>query len=216
MKTLAARVACAFLVLAACAAAHAQPASSAVAGREYLVLEPRRAVANGERIEVIEFFTYGCAVCYESQPHIARWLGIAGSDVVLRSVPATTGEYGESFALTYYALESTGQLARLHLAVYDNHHFDDQRLHQEKNLLDWLARNGVDPERFREVRNSADVRARVTAGQKLIETYGVRGVPAFAVDGRYLTSARLAGGVREMMNVVEYLVGRARAERRKP
>ncbi|MGH8704555.1 MAG: thiol:disulfide interchange protein DsbA/DsbL [Burkholderiales bacterium] len=211
MRTLLARIVWTLLLCAACAAVRAQP----LQGREFLALDPPRPVATGSQIEVIEFFYYGCPICYESQPHIARWLMRTGGDVVLRRVPATTAEGGESFALTFYALEATGLLARLHWPVYDNHHFDNMRLHQEKNLLEWLGRNGVDAERFRQVRDSADVKAKVDAGQKLYESYNVRAVPTFAVDGRFLTSSRMAGGVQEMMRVVEHLVGRAREERRK-
>jgi thiol:disulfide interchange protein DsbA len=163
---------------------------------------------------VIEFFYYGCPVCYESQPHIARWLIKTGGDVLLRRVPATGPQGGESFALTYYALEATGDLARLHWPLYDNHHFDDRKLHEEARLLEWLRGNGVDAERFREVRNSAETRAKVAAAHRTFDAYNVSGVPAFAVDGKYLTSARMAGSVRRMMEVVEFLVDRARDERR--
>ncbi len=187
--------------------------SAPVAGRDYVVLEPPRPAAPGAAVEVIEFFYYGCPICYEAQPYVQRWLERAGGGVSLRRVPAATFESAEKFALTYYALEATGNIPQLHWPVYDNHHFDDRRLGDEKNLLDWLARNGVDAERFREVRNSAGNRARLAESRRIFVDYNIRGVPSFAVDGRYVTSARLAGGVKEMMEVVAYLVDRARDER---
>ncbi len=213
MRLPAARFALALWFALACAAVNAQ--NPPLAGREYLVLDPPRPVAPGGAIEVIEFFYYGCPVCYEAQPYIARWIENAGVDVVLKRAPSATTESSESFALTYYALEASGRLAELHWPVYENHHFDDRRLNQESDLLEWLARNGVDAEAFRRLRDSAENRARVAEGRRLFERYNVRGVPAFAVDGRFLTSARLAGGVKEMMDVVAYLVERAREERRR-
>lgn len=140
----------------------------------------------------------------------------AGSrgDVSFTRVPSAFTAESESYARTFYALQAAGLLAQLHGPVYENHHFDDRRLSEEKHLLDWLARNGVDAERFRELRDSAENRARVAEGRRIFEAYDVKGVPAFAVDGRYLTSARLAGGVKEMMDVVAHLVQRAREERR--
>ena len=213
MKRALFRIATTVLLAAGCVMANAQ--SPPLAGRDYIVLDPPRSAAPGAAIEVIEFFYYGCPVCYESQPYIARWLERAGAEVSLRRVPAASFEAAENFALTFYALEATGHLARLHGAVYENHHFDDRRLNDEKNLLDWLARNGVDAEAFRRVRNSPENRARVAQGRGIFDLYNVRAVPAFAVDGRYVTSARLAGGVEEMMEVVTYLVSRAREERLK-
>ncbi|HLE67153.1 MAG TPA: thiol:disulfide interchange protein DsbA/DsbL [Burkholderiales bacterium] len=211
MKTLFVRLAWMILLAAACAAARAEP----VAGRDYVVLDPPRPAASGARIEVIEFFYYGCPVCYEAQPHIARWLLAAGNAVDLKRVPAVSSDAWATFARIFYALDATGLLDRLHWPVYDNHQFDGLRLNEEKNLLDWLQSNGVDAARFKQALESEDVKARVETARKMLAAYDVRGVPTLIVDGRYVTSARLAGGVKEMMDVVEYLVARAREERAK-
>ncbi|HEX6691619.1 MAG TPA: DsbA family protein, partial [Burkholderiales bacterium] len=104
---------------------------------------------------------------------------------------------------------------RLHWPLYDNHHFDDRRLNEEKNVVDWVAANGVDRARFTELWHSAQIKTQVDAARKALDTYGVKGVPAFVVDGKYLTSARIAGSVPHMMRTVEYLVARAAAERKK-
>jgi thiol:disulfide interchange protein DsbA len=212
--SLAARLGAVLLLLLPFAAA-AQAPKLPLQGREFQLLDPPRPVSTGERIEVIEFFYYGCAICYESQPHIARWLLKTGPSVTLRRVPAVSAEGWEPFARTFYALETMGQLTRLHWPVFDNHHFDGKRLNEEKNLVDWLGQNGVDTVKFREALNSADTKAKVAAAHKMLDTYNVRGVPTFVVDGKYVTSARMANGVKEVMEVVEYLVQRSAAERKK-
>jgi thiol:disulfide interchange protein DsbA len=212
MKFAILRGAAAALLLAAQVIAGAQ--TPPVAKRDYLAIDPPRPAPYAGRIEVIEFFYYGCPVCYESQQYITAWRAAAKPDVLHVRVPSATSEDAVNFALTYYALEASGHLERLHGAIYENYHFDDQRLNDEAKLLEWLARNGVDAEAFRVLRDSSENRARVAAGRGVYESYNVRAVPTFAVDGRFLTSARLAGGVREMMDVVAYLVERAREERR--
>jgi protein dithiol oxidoreductase (disulfide-forming) len=204
---------CFAFVAAFSPASEAQPAP--VAGRDYQRLDPPRPVSTGERIEVIEFFYYGCPVCYEAQPHIARWLLRAGPGVALVRVPAVFTESSESFARTFYTLGALNHLARLHWPVYDNHHFDGRQLNEEKNILAWVGTNGVDATRFAEVWKSDDVKAQIDAAKKALDTYDVKGVPSFVIDGRYVTSARMAGGVREVMQVVEHLVERAAAERKK-
>lgn len=201
----------ALLMCALAGIASAQP----VAGRQYQELRPTHPVASGERIEVVEFFYYGCPVCYETQPHLAKWLFTRGADVTLLRVPAVASSSWEPFARTYFALEAMGQLARLHWPVYDNHHFDNKKLNEEKNLVDWVSANGVDAARFRETWNSPETKAKMDAAKKMLVSYEVTGVPAFVVDGKYLTSARMAGGVRQMIEVVDFLVDRARAERPK-
>ena len=209
MNALLARIAGLLLLACACTIAHAQP----VAGKEYIVLDPPRAVKS-DRVEVLEFFYYGCPVCYEAQPHIARWQLAAGPSVELKRVPAVSDAW-ITFARVYYALESTGLLPRLHWPIYDNHHFDGKRLNEDKNLLDWLASNGVDAARFKQAYDSHEVTLRVDEARKMLGTYGVQGVPTMVVDGRFVTSASRAGGVPQMMEVLEFLVARARDERSK-
>ncbi|HWA37633.1 MAG TPA: thiol:disulfide interchange protein DsbA/DsbL [Burkholderiales bacterium] len=201
----------AVMLATACAATQAQP----VAGRDYQELSPPRPVSTGERIEVIEFFYYGCPVCYEAQPHIARWLMRAGPGLALVRVPAAFTESSESFARTFYALGAMNHIARLHWPVYDNHHFDGRQLNEEKNIVAWVGANGVDAARFTELWKSDAVKAQVEAAKKALATYDIKGVPSFVVDGKYVTSARMAGGVKEAMAVVDHLVARAASERKK-
>jgi thiol:disulfide interchange protein DsbA len=202
-----------FALAALCAVAQAQ--SAPVAGRDYQELSPARPVSTGERIEVLEFFYYGCPVCYEAQPHVARWLMRAGPDVALLRVPAVFTESSESFARTFYTLGALNHLARLHWPVYDNHHFDGRQLNEEKNIVAWVGANGVDAARFAEVWKSDEVKMQIDSAKKALETYDIKGVPSFVIDGKYVTSARMAGGVREVLQVVEHLVNRAASERKK-
>jgi protein dithiol oxidoreductase (disulfide-forming) len=198
-------------LLLACFLALAQP----VPGREYQELSPPRPVSSGERVEIIEFFYYGCPVCYESQPHIAKWLAKTGPGIAMLRVPAVFTESSESFARTFYTLGAMNQIARLHWPLYDNHHFDGKQLNEEKNVVAWVAGNGLDARQFTELWHSEQINSQVDAAKKALDTYGVKGVPSFVIDGRYLTSARMAGGTKQMMTVVEFLVERAAAERRK-
>lgn len=213
MSALRIRLAAAALAVLLPLAAPAQ--SPPVAGRDYHELNPPRPVSTGERIEVIEFFYYGCPVCYEAQPHIAKWVLKAGPDIALVRVPAVFTDSSESFARTFYTLGAMNQIARLHWPLYDNHHFDGKQLNVEANVVDWVGGNGVDAARFKEVWHSAQTTAQVEAAKKSLATYDISGVPTFVVDGRYVTSARLSGSVPNMMRVVDQLVARARQERGK-
>lgn len=211
MKTLFARTCWLILLAAASAALQAQP----VAGREYLVLDPPQPVPAGERIEVIEFFSYACPFCYEAEPHITRWLMRRGAEVEFKRVPSVLPPAWAPFARIYYALEATGLLARLHWPVFDNHHFDGKRLNNEKNLIDWLSANGEDALVFKQAMDSPEVGAKLEAARAMLDRYNVQGVPTFVIDGRYVTSSRLAGGIPEVMELVEHLVGVALAARAK-
>jgi thiol:disulfide interchange protein DsbA len=185
-------------------------------GREYQRLDPPRAAAADGRIEVIEFFYYGCPVCYETEPYLARWLKDAPDYVAIRRVPALSSEAWESLAKLYYTLEVLGQVERLHWPVYDTIHFEDVKLSEEKVMIDWAARNGVEREAFVRAYGSARVASDVREARELLKSYGVGAVPTFIVDGRFLTSARLAGGTQQVVQVLDRLVRLAREERLRP
>ena len=204
------RLAVVTLVTLFCAGVSAQTYQE---GEQYRRLVPPRPVASSGKVEVLEFFYYGCPVCYEAEPLVIRWLSKADGRVQFVRVPAVPDERWAGFARTYYALEAIGELARLNWPLYDNHHFDGRRLDEEPNLLKWLSTNGVDAQRFREIRDSAAVTVKVDAAKKMLKDYDIKGVPTFVVGGRYLTSARVAGGVDEMMKVVDFLVARVRSEK---
>ena len=182
-------------------------------GREFQRIEPQRPVAEGGRIEVIEFFYYGCPVCYETQPFLSRWLGTTPEYVAIRRVPALSTEAWEPFAKLFYTLETLGQVGRLHWPVYDHFHFENVRLSDEKIMVDWVARNGIERQKFVETYGSSGVAAKVAQARELLKAYDVRGVPTFIVDGKFLTSARLAGGTEQVVQVVDHLVKLAREER---
>jgi len=185
------------------------------AGQEYQRLDPPHATAPGAQIEVIEFFYYGCPVCYETEPFLSRWLASAPEAVLLRRVPALSSQAWEPFARLYYTLEILGQAQRLHWPVYDSVHFEDIKLNDEKIMVDWVERNGVERDRFAQTYASQAVAEKVEQARQLLKAYGVRAVPTFIVDGKFLTSARLAGGTSQVVPVLEYLVRLAREERQR-
>lgn len=208
---------CATLLLFAFAAggppAYAQSAPQS--GKDYVRLDPARPVSSGDKIEVIEFFYYGCPICYELEPALARWYFNSPGSVELRRVPALSSDNWDHFAKFFYALEAVGQLGRLHWPVYDQFHFDGVKLNEEATMANWVAKNGVDKDKFLAIYRSPEVQAKLGAARQMIQTYDIKGVPSFVVDGKYVTSARMTGSTRELMQVVAQLVELARKERRK-
>ena len=204
----------AFLLAVAAAACFAQAGQAQFqAGREYLRLDPARPVTTGSRIEVLEFFYYGCPICYEFQPHMSRWLYQAPAYVSLQRVPVLSSENWEPFAKLYYSLEILGEVGRLHWPIYDNFHFDGKKLNEARDMIDWVSHNGVDRDKFINTLESDEVKSRLERSRELVKLYEVRGVPSVVVDGKFLTSARLAGGTRQLAQVVDFLVKLARAQR---
>lgn len=202
-------------LLLALAAAGAQAQSAPQLGRDYTRLEPPRAVTSGGKIEVIEFFYYGCPVCYELEPKLSRWYFNGPDSVALRRVPALSSDNWDNFAKLFYTLEAMGQLSRLHWPVYDNFHFNGAKLNEEEAMASWVSHNGLDKQKFIDTYRSPAIQAKLAAAREMTQNYDIRGVPSIVVDGKFVTSARMTGGTSELMQVVEQLVSMARKERGK-
>jgi len=203
------------LLALAATCGQAQVQSVPQLGRDYVRLDPPRPVASGDKIEVIEFFYYGCPVCYELEPTLARWVFNSPGSVVLRRVPALSSENWDNFAKLFYTLEAVGQLGRLHWPVYDNFHFDGVRLNEETAMGNWVSRNGIDKEKFMKIYRSPEIQTKLAAARQMIQDYDIKGVPSMVIDGKYVTSASMTGSTRALMQVVGQLVELAGKERGK-
>jgi thiol:disulfide interchange protein DsbA len=199
----------ALLLALAAAGAHAQ----AQLGRDYIRLDPPHAVTSGDKIEVIEFFYYGCPVCYELEPILSRWFFNGPGSITLRRVPALSSDSWDSFAKLFYSLEAMGQVGRLHWPVYDNFHFNGLKLKEEAVMAEWVAHNGLDRQKFIDTYRSPEIQAKLAAAREMTRTYEIKGVPSIVVDGKFVTSARMAGDTHKLMRVVDQLVELARKER---
>lgn len=197
----------------AAAAAQAQPIAQP--GRDYVLLDPAHKVTSGDKIEVIEFFYYGCPVCYELEPKLSRWFYNGPGSVELRRVPAISSDNWDNFAKLFYTLDAMGQLARLHWPVYDNFHFNGIKLNEEAVAANWVSHNGIDKQKFIEAYRSPQIQAKLAEAREMTKSYEIKGVPGIVVDGKYLTSARLTGGTDQLLRVVDELVTLARKERGK-
>ena len=205
----------AFMLALAATGAQAQAQSAPQLGSDYVRLDPPRAVATGDKIEVIEFFYYGCPVCYELEPKLSRWYFNGPGSVELRRVPALSSDNWDNFAKLFYTLDAMGQLGRLHWPVYDNFHFRGMKLNDEQVAADWVAHNGLDREKFIAIYGSPQIQAKLAAVRVTMQGYGITGVPSIVVDGKFLTSARMTGSTDQLVQVVQQLVELARKERGK-
>lgn len=166
------------------------------------------------KIEVIEFFWYGCDHCYRLEPAVHAWLEKKPADVEFKRIPAGGSERWTAMTRLYYSLEAMGQIERLHPRIFDAIHKDRIRFDQPQARDRWLATNGIAPEKYAEMEKSFGVQAKTQRAIDLTRAYRVDGVPALAVGGKYVTSPSRAGGGDKAFEVVNQLVARIRAETR--
>ncbi len=180
-----------FLRAAACVLAFACSSAAAqqpVAGRDYRVMSSPQAVESGKRVEVLEFFWYGCPHCNALQSPLRVWLKQKPADVDFRRVPAVFSDSWIPLTWTYYALEAMGIVDKLHYDVFDAIHEQRIRLSDQKVLFEWVAKQGVDAKKFAETYNSFGVKSRGMRSIEMTQAYDIPGTPALIVDGKYLVA----------------------------
>jgi thiol:disulfide interchange protein DsbA len=181
-------------------------------GADYVVI-PQQPVADPSQVAVVEFFYYGCRWCNELQPHIDEWLKRKPADVDFRYQPAIRQTRWIVLTKAYFALQALGELPRLHSRIYRAYHRDDVNLEDEAVLTGWVLKQGVELKPFEDLMRSPDTMAKVEAARRDTYAYQVESTPSIAVNGRYLTSSGMAGGIVPVMQVLDDLIELAREQR---
>ena len=181
-----------------------------VAGKDYKVINPARSTHSGDKVEVLEFFFYGCGHCYDLHPYLAAWESKKPKDVALVLVPTVFNPQWEPMAYTYYALEALGQHHKQHNTLYDSWNVQKKPLVSESDAIDVLEKNGVDRKKFSDAYHSFGVQTKVTRSKQLTQSYGIRGTPTMIVDGKYLITGLQP---QAAVLVLNELVEKARKER---
>ena len=196
----------------ALAAATLSLAASTAFAQAYGTLSPPQPTDGGGKIEVIEFFWYGCPHCYAMEPSVVAWAKGAPKDVTFKRVPAIPSEQWGETAKIFYTLEAMGLLEANHQKVFDAMHKDRINLANKKLREEWLAKNGIDVAKYNEAEKSFSVSTKMNRAKQLTYAYKVDSVPRVIVNGKYYTSAEQAGGTQGVFAVVDQLVAMSRKE----
>ena len=191
--------------------AHAQLA----VGRDYTVIEPAQGTDDPGRIEVVEFFSYACSHCNEFHPHVSKWAAKLPSDVTFKRVPVSFNRpQWANLARLYYALEATGDLAKLDGEVFHALHDKGLRLIDDDSIQEWAVSQGVDAKKFSDAYNSFGVVSKTKRADQMAQNFRIRGVPALAVDGRYLVVGQSVKSTAELLPLTDKIIDKVRAERK--
>jgi thiol:disulfide interchange protein DsbA len=176
------------------------------------LMNPPQPTENSGKIEVIEFFWYGCPHCYALEPEVVAWLKRAPKDVEFKRVPAYPSESWGEAAKLFYTLETMGLLPQLHEKAFDAIHKDQVNLMNKRQRDQWLAKNGVDPAKYDAAEKSFTVATKLARDKQMTLDYKVDGVPRVIVAGKYYTSSEQAGGATRVFPVVDQLIEMARKD----
>jgi thiol:disulfide interchange protein DsbA len=181
-----------------------------VEGQNYIKLsQPVPVPANG-KVNVVEFFWYGCPHCNAFEPTLEAWVKNLPPEIAFTRAHVAFSALHETHSRIFYALESMGLVEQMHRKVFAALHNQRKRLDKDAEIEAFMTENGIDGKKFMETFKSFGVATKVRQAKQLSEAYRIDGVPALGVQGRFYTNIGLAGGPQQALAVVNYLAQRVR------
>ncbi len=201
-----------FLALSGIASAQSQKIEE---GFDYRILPIAQPVETKGKVEVIEFFWYGCPHCYDFEPELSSWVKRQPKDVAFKRVPVAFRDDFMPHSQLFYALEAMGKGDALNEKVMYAMHKENKRLLTESEIADWVASQGVDRNTFLATYRSFAVISKARAAKQMAEAYRIDGVPTIVMQGKYVTSPSIAGTKAKAIAVMDFLEDKIRKDKYK-
>ncbi|MGL4233528.1 MAG: thiol:disulfide interchange protein DsbA/DsbL [Casimicrobium sp.] len=183
-------------------------------GKEFTRLKNPQAVESGAKIEVIEFYSYGCPHCKDLEEHLGPWIKKVPENVSFKRVPVAFQPAWTNLGKIYYTLEAMNR-DDLTVKVFQAIHGANIKLQEEKAFFDWAANNGLDVAKVKELWNSFSINSKMNRAKTLAGNYAVDSVPMIFVDGKFkLQPGNLRGSHKDVPAALDFLIAKARSERK--
>jgi thiol:disulfide interchange protein DsbA len=172
----------------------------------YETLSPAQPTHNPDKIEIIEFFWYGCPHCYDFEPLLEKWVKALPKNVEFIRQPAVFSDLWGKHAKAYFTAEALGVVDKVHNDFFDAIQTKKQHLETEDELAKFFVAHGVNENEFRTTYNSFLVDTKIRQAATTAGRYGITGVPAIIINGKYKTNGPLAGSHEKMLEVINQLI----------
>jgi len=183
-----------------------------VEGKDYSLVKGQ--VDDPSKIEVREFFWYGCPHCYKLESVIEPWAAKLPSDVAFTRTPGTMVNHWLPQARAFFVAQNLGIGSKIHTPLFEAMHKDHKAMMSDAAMQDFVVAQGGDRKQVMDMWNSFLVNTSIHKADQMARNYQLEGVPAVVVNGKYLTDGTRAGNFDRMLQVVDFLIAKERAERK--
>ncbi|MEO7578849.1 MAG: thiol:disulfide interchange protein DsbA/DsbL [Massilia sp.] len=216
---------CIGALLASFGAGAAETAPEPKNGQQFTTLAEQQNTDGGSKVEVVEFFAYYCPHCNSFEPKLAEWVRQQGDKIVFKRVHVGGGGGAAQQQHLFYTLDALGLVPQYHAKVFGAIHDEHQRLNTEEQVLDWVAKAGIDRAKYSAAASSFGVQAKLRRANSMMSDYKIEYWPQIAIDGHYLTSPSMVGETmpsstepaqqQAVLKVMDYLLAKAQAEKKR-
>lgn len=176
-----------------------------VEGEHYtLIDDPRR--IRGDKIEVMEFFSYGCIHCYNFDEEMKGWASARAEKVQFVQTPAVANEVWRNYGRAFYAMEALGLLEDNHTLMFRQVHDARRNLQTPQDFAEVLATGNISESQFVSAFTAATTEQKLARADQLARRFRVSTVPSIVVQGKYLIRVTGSVGFSRMLDVADYLI----------
>ncbi|MBV1871347.1 MAG: thiol:disulfide interchange protein DsbA/DsbL [Gammaproteobacteria bacterium] len=175
-------------------------------GVDYKAVKTPGRIDDSSKIEVREFFWYGCPHCFKLEPYLETWLKTKPTDVNYVRTPGVMNRSWETHGKAFYAAKNLGILDKSHTNLFDSIHRDKRDLKTQKQLAKFYTDYGVTKKEFNDAFESFGVSSSVRQADAMGRAYRLMGVPTIVVNGKYITNGSMSKDYKRWMRIVDYLV----------
>jgi thiol:disulfide interchange protein DsbA len=164
------------------------------------------------KVEVIEFFSYGCGHCYAFDQYLKSWVEKNKQNVIFKRIPVGFNKSYEKYQKLFYSLESIGKLEQVHDKAFSAVHQENNPLQTDDDITKFASKNNIDSKQLLAVYHSFSIATKAKQATKISDDYQIDGVPAVLIGGKYVTSSQMVGGRDEVIKVMDYLVNLSKSK----
>ncbi len=182
------------------------------AGKEYTILDNPVPTAEPNKIEVTEIFWYGCPHCFHLEPIINKWASNLPEDIHFVRMPALASKLWSIHGQLFVTLDILKAENKLHSAIFESIQTRKNLLLSPDEMANFVAEYGIDKQKFLNTYNSFGVQTVLEKDKKLLDKYGITGVPAVIVNGKYRVEYNdTVLEPQSLLRIVNYLIKKERA-----
>jgi len=172
----------------------------------YETITPAQNTSVTDKVEVLEFFWFGCPHCYAFEPSIEEWASdLPENTVFVREAPPLNPSW-ESHSRAFYAAQILGIGDEFVPAMFNAIHKDRKPMRKPAAIAELAESFGVSKEDFEEAMGSFGVQTRMARAMQLARGAQITGVPAIIVNGKYRISSGSAGSHEGMIGAINQTV----------
>ncbi len=184
-----------------------------VAGKDYELVSATDTpnINNSKKIQVTEFFSYGCPWCYRIEPALMNWVKQQGDSIQFSRVPVVFNKDWIYYAKAYYTAHLLGLDTKLNPLLFKAVQDKANTMNSNPAMINFFIAQGVDPTTAKSAfENSTTIDMQIKEGTALMAREHVNGVPAVVVNNQYKTDLQMAKGEARFFKILAFLIAKAR------